>query len=405
MRNRKKMKHMTLLLAAAAATAGAAALGTVSTDAGAGNGTVVTAQAAEGTPVQRGSCGTEAVYTLTADGTLRIAPKKGVSSADMEDYTEKTTPWSDSSVRKIIISRGIRSIGAEAFQNAYRVRTVSLPDTLERIGDRAFANADELTEISVPNRVTYVGRSAFAHCDSLRTARLPQGVQVIPHTAFYACRSLTDVTVSSSLKKIDTYAFADCPSLRGWHTTAAGGTRGVVRLPDTVTSVGGMAFAWDRSVSSVAVPKNTRQIRSNSFYKCTKLKQVKVASGNRTYRSAGGVVFTKNRKTLVLYPAGRKGSYKVPAGTRTIGTAAFRGCSGLTGVKIPNSVTKISANAFRFCGRLRGIRLSSRVKSIGSYALGTTSSGTMNLRFVLAAPAGSAGSRYADAYGLIWKKA
>ncbi|MGI5931721.1 MAG: leucine-rich repeat domain-containing protein [Eubacterium sp.] len=405
MENRRKIKHMALIAAAVAVTSGTVILGTVSTDTAAGKRTVVTAEAAEGNTVQSGSCGKGAVYTLTADGTLRIAPKKGVRSAAMDHYTEKKTPWNDSKVRKIVISSGITSVGASAFKNAYAVRAVSLPDTLKQIEAEAFADADGLTEITVPDRVTSMGPSAFARCDGLRTVRLPQRLRVIPNTAFYACRSLTDVTVSSKLKKIGTYAFADCPSLQGWHTAAGKGTRGVLRLPNTVTSVGGMAFAWDRSFSSAVIPKNTSQIRSNSFYKCSRLRTVRIASGNRKYTSAGGVVFTKDKKTLVLYPAGRKGSYRVPAGTRTIGTAAFRGCSGLTGVKIPNSVTKISADAFRFCGRMRGIRLSSRVKSIGSYALGTTSSGTMNLRFVLAAPAGSAGSRYADAYGLIWKKA
>lgn len=37
----------------------------------------------------------------------------------------------------------------------------------------------------------------------------------------------------------------------------------------------------------------------------------------------------------------------IPEGIRTIGGAAFQGCTGLTSIEIPNSVTKIEWSAFR----------------------------------------------------------
>jgi hypothetical protein len=112
---------------------------------------------------------------------------------------------------------------------------------------------------------------------------------------------------------------------------------------------------------------------------------------NPTYISVDGVLFTKNRSTLVQYPLAKQGdAYAIPNGVTTIGVGAFDGCIGLTSVTIPNStieiresafggtsltsvtipsgVTKIGFNAFSGCVKLTSITISSNVKSIGLWA-------------------------------------
>ena len=61
-------------------------------------------------------------------------------------------------------------------------------------------------------------------------------------------------------------------------------------------------------------------------------------------------------------------SIEISNGVTSIGTDAFRNCSGLTLIEIPNSVTSIRQSAFNNCSGLTSIEIPNSVTSIGSYA-------------------------------------
>ena len=61
-------------------------------------------------------------------------------------------------------------------------------------------------------------------------------------------------------------------------------------------------------------------------------------------------------------------SIDIPSGVTTIGERAFENCSGLTEVTIPDSVTSISGIAFNKCYSLTSVTIGSGVTTIGSYA-------------------------------------
>ncbi len=86
------------------------------------------------------------------------------------------------------------------------------------------------------------------------------------------------------------------------------------------------------------------------------LKNIRVDSKNPSYCSIGGVLFNKDKSTIICCPAGRRdSSYSIPTSVTTIGKFAFLGCSSLTSVIIPKSIKVIADYAFDGCESLRSV--------------------------------------------------
>ena len=102
-----------------------------------------------------------------------------------------------------------------------------------------------------------------------------------------------------------------------------------------MTSIGGNAFSYCTSLTSVTIPDSVTEIGDSAFYNCT---------GE----------LTLNCNCLGLY-GGKFSKLIIGNGVTKIGYDAFRDCTSLTSVTIPDSVTRIGNFAFRGCTSLTSV--------------------------------------------------
>jgi uncharacterized repeat protein (TIGR02543 family) len=139
-------------------------------------------------------------------------------------------------------------------------------------------------------------------------------------------------------------------------------------MPNSVTTIGAYAFVACFNLTSVTIGSGVNKIGDDSFTFCRNLTTINVATENTKYSAEGGILYNKNKTTLVAYPSA-KGFVNIPNGVTTIGVRAFYNCL-ITNVTIPNSVTSIEESAFIGCLNLTSVTFTatSQVKSIGERA-------------------------------------
>ena len=247
---------------------------------------------------------------------------------------------------KISIPNSVTSIGSSAFSGCTGLTSVTIPNSVTSIGNEAFYGCSGLTSVTIPNSVTSIGNEAFYGCRGLTSVTIPNSVTSIGRYAFEYCTGLTSISIPNSVTSIGSGVFYGCTGLTS------------ISIPNTVTTIGDNAFQNCSGLTSISIPNSVTSIGSGAFSGCTGLTSINVAADNAKYCSVNGVMFSKDKTTLVIYPSGKQGAYSIPNSVTSIGKQAFSSCSSLTSITIPNSVTNIGDNAFYGCTGLNSVHIS-----------------------------------------------
>lgn len=144
-----------------------------------------------------------------------------------------------------------------------------------------------------------------------------------------------------------------------------------------VTSIDELAISSADTLEIINIGKNITNIDDWGITGCLHLKEINVSPDNNRYCSVDGVLFTKDKKTLVSYPNAntaeysesgsleKKAVYTVPSGTEVISKCSFYKCYGLEEVILPDSVKTIDDRAFHKCENMKSINFPEGLTKIG----------------------------------------
>lgn len=157
---------------------------------------------------------------------------------------------------------------------------------------------ESVTEAVIPDTiegvpVVEVGVRAFGSCINLRSVELPASVTVIESFGFSDCYSLISVKMPKNLEKIESWAFRDCGNLSS------------IEIPDKTRKIGEKAFQNCAGLDSIEIPASVTNIGNSAFGNCSGLRSIKVDKNNTAYSSEDGVLFDKEKTTLLCYPIGK----------------------------------------------------------------------------------------------------
>ena len=177
----------------------------------------------------------------------------------------------------------------------------------------------------------------------------PTGALTIPAT-------VTNEGTEYSVTNIGSSAFSWCSQLTA------------VTIPEGVATIGSSAFESCSSLTEVNIPASAINIGSWVFDYCSALTAIHVAEGNTAYSSEDGVLFNKDKTTLVCYPIGKtETTYTVPATVTTFTTSAFEGCTALAQINLPNSLTDMASRTFYGCTSLTEVTLPDGVTQLTGF--------------------------------------
>jgi PKD repeat protein len=180
----------------------------------------------------------------------------------------------------------VTSIGYEAFIENTHLTSVTIGTNVTSIGEAAFAGCQSLTNVNISNSVTSIGIQAFDGT-GLSSITIPNSVTSIGEFAFEGCSHLTGVTIPNSVTNIgvgmcagSSVAAITVDISNSAYSSVGGvlfnkpqtsiveypsGKGGPYMVPNSVTSIGEIAFDYCDSLTEVYFQGNAPSADSSIF--------------------------------------------------------------------------------------------------------------------------------------------
>ena len=285
------------------------------------------------------------------------------------------------------IKEGTLTIAVCAFDYCSSLTSVSIPDSVTHIQVLAFSDCSALTSLTIPKSVTFIGNLAFQRTaltdiyyagteEDFASIDIIIGNDPLLNAAWHYSEGTTstplrgllyeinngEVTITGHtddvpehlvipstiggypVKAIGSYAFHG--DYEGYHIVS-------IVIPEGVETIGGGAFRYAKTLISVDIPDTVTSIGEMAF-SFSGVQEVTIPYGVTTIKQA---TFISSGITSIT----------IPDSVTTIEMEAFYGCKQLTSVEIPDSVTFIGDFAFDTCINLTSVVLPNGLETISNF--------------------------------------
>ena len=299
-------------------------------------------------------------YTVKEIGNYSFNENNNITSVDIPASVDSIGAYAFNKCEAVIeydLKEGLKIIGTGAFGDAKKVSSFKIPASVIHIGDAAFIYTESLIRFVVaPANTEYLAEDDILYNKSKTelikypcknngtTYTIPNTVKIIKSVAMEGCSELTNIIFSTGIDSIEAGAFLNCLRIEQ------------IDLPAGLKKIGNEAFASCLKLHTVGIPASVEKIGRAPFFMSSNLQNINVAAENTQYSSENGVLFNKDKSTLITYPTGKTdNSYIVPSSVTTIEERGFAMNSSLKQVELPASLTKINTAGFFACRRLQQI--------------------------------------------------
>jgi len=234
--------------------------------------------------------------------------------------------------------------------------TLTISGTGE-IDDAWFSFNEFITAVVIERGITRIGYNVFTYYENLTSVTIPESISIIEEFVFNYCNRLISITVDTNnpnYSSEDGVLFNKDKTILIWYP--AGKENANYDIPASVITIEDNAFGDCNYLTSITIPESVTSIGYVGFLSCNNLTSITVNDNNALYASVDGVLFDKDKTTIIQYPAGKENTnYIIPALVTTIGSNAFGGSNKLISVIIPETATTIGAYAFGNCINLSSV--------------------------------------------------
>jgi hypothetical protein len=377
-------------------------------------------------PDQVTAIGTRAFYNLEG---LQSIKMDGVTTIDGEAFYKTGL--------KVLNGPKVTFIGNGGFRLCASLEIVNLPELVRIDDDGVFMECSKLTTVYF-EKVMSLYKTTFRYCSKLQKVTINRLISsdgsdmpstmtfeaTAPCKIYVPYRSLSAYPSTWSGKPVvsfeaaanyngDTYILHESSTGRfvviDYIPSKSGSS---LTVPATVTVDGssvsicgiknGAFSTVAGSLKSITLSAAMAQLDSAALSECAMLENIYVNSSSRYFKSVGGVLYSKDGKMLVKYPAGKAGKFDMtasgPASTVVIGSNAFANAVKLTEIKFPASLLVIDGSAFANCSALHTVEFTGTTPPVLT-ASGIFDTSVEGFKMVIPTTSGSVVTAYLCAYG------
>lgn len=187
------------------------------------------------------------------------------------------------SVKEVVLSKSVKSIGAYAFYDCRNLTKIEFPEGMKDLGEYALSKSglemfklpssifkvadglckecSHLTKVELKEGVTYIGESAFEGCTSLSSITIPNTVTEIRPKALKDT-AVEEITISGNVDELMPAILADCKKLKK------------VTLGEGVKSINRSVFNGCENLEELVIPKTVTNFNTSAFADVGNLKRV-----------------------------------------------------------------------------------------------------------------------------------